>query len=117
MKIIEDKRPWPHNCTRCGAKINNVYEANCGHGFEEWCNDCELSYKCWYRKGKENKPTRQEGEKASELRWACEKWEREKKGIGIFLKHFGPVSNTMGNYTELYLAARKWLDEFDKKMD
>jgi hypothetical protein len=48
--LIEDTRPWPHYCTRCNKELKDIHESNCGHGFEEWCNDCEDSYRKWYKK-------------------------------------------------------------------
>ncbi len=49
MLMIDD-RPYPRKCTRCGTSMKSSKDSHVGHGWEEWCNDCEESYNKWYNK-------------------------------------------------------------------
>lgn len=100
------------NCDLCNDELMILS----GTSYETVKHTNFICDNCLNKKKKLEPISRQEAEKASEIRWACEAWEKHKKGKGIFLKHFGPISDVRCNMTELYVEARKWLEEYDKKI-
>lgn len=48
--LIEDKRPWPRPCHRCGKWVDNEH-SHVGHGFTRFCDSCEDSYNEWFKSG------------------------------------------------------------------